>query len=374
MRRLHRRAAGLVLAAALLGACTSHSELRVTPVGRFDFEGGGNDDPALVAEELSGLARLRGDTYVAVSDEHACVHLLRIDVDPATGAILGAAFEGTIPLRDRTGFPLDDGHGPADREGVVADTAAGLLWIAHESLGPNAGLPGIAAHRLDSGFHELTVSPAAEPGLSVFTKMRDNRGFESLTRSPDGSEAWTASEEALTVDGPASSETQGTLVRLQRMDGAFRPLAQYAYEADPITGPITFPPMLRGRQLSGVSDLLALGDGTLLVLEREFGASKEGVPANRIRIYQADWKGATDVSKGEFAAGLSGRAFRPVKKKRLAEIAFPLSNSNFEGIALGPRLENGDWSLILIADNHSGTQQALFALRLNGLKEPDRTR
>jgi hypothetical protein len=158
------------------------------------------------------------------------------------------------------------------------------------------------------------------------------------------------------------------------MDGAFRPLAQYAYEADPITGPITFPPMLRGRQLSGVSDLLALGDGTLLVLEREFGASKDGVPANRIRIYQADWKGATDVSKGEFAAGLSGRAFRPVKKKRLAEIAFPLSNSNFEGIALGPRLENGDWSLILIADNHSGTQQALFALRLNGLKEPDRTR
>jgi hypothetical protein len=351
----------------LIGACASHTELNITPLGRYEFQGRGNDDPALVAEELSGIARWKGDTYVAVSDEHACAHLLRIEINPTTGAIDSVYFVGSIPLRDGEGESLEDGHGPSDREGVAADTAAGLIWVAHESAGPEAGQPAITAHAFAGGRLQQQMTPASEQGLAVYRHMRGNRGFESLTRSPDGKSAWTASEEALTVDGPVPTPTQGALVRLQRMDGAFRPVAQYAYEADPISAPITFPPPLRGRELSGVADLLALPDGTLLVLEREFGASPEGMPGNRIRIYQADWKGATDVSKGELANGLIDRAFRPVRKRRLAELSFPLSNSNFEGITLGPRLEGGDWSLILIADNHSGTQQALYALRLSGL-------
>ena len=362
------RAAALALAAALTGACASHSELRITPVGRYDFEGGGSEDPALTAEELSGLAPLGGDRYVAVSDEHATVHFLRIEVDPDSGTIVAASFEGLLVLRDGAGMPLEDGHGASDREGIVADTAAGLLWISHESAGPAAEYPAIAVHRLDSGYLEQTIDPASEPGLRVFFRLRGNRGFESLTRSPDGREAWTANEETLTADGPPPDGARGALVRLQRMDGEFRPLAQYAYEVDPITALIEFPPQLRGREASGVSDLLALPGGVLLVLEREFGAAENGIPANRIRIYRADWKGATDVSKGALAEGLEGRAFRTVKKTRLAELVFPLSNSNFEGIALGPRLANGERSLILIADNHSGTQQALYALRLSGLE------
>jgi hypothetical protein len=359
-------AAALALAAALAGACASHSELRLAPIGRFDFEAGGNDEPALVAEELSGLASLGGDRYVAVSDEHACVHFMRIEVDPDSGTIVAAAFEGSLVLRDASGSSLEDGGGPSDREGIVADTAAGLLWISHESAGPGAAHPSIAAHRLDTGILVERVDPADDPGLRVFLHARRNRGFESLTRSPDGRTAWTANEEALEVDGPAASQGQGTVVRLQRMDGAFRPLAQYAYEADPLSAPIELPP-LRGFEASGVSDLLALPGDVLLVLEREFGALESGMPANRIRIYRADWKAATDVSRGELSQGLVGRAFRPVNKTLLAELVFPLSNSNFEGIVLGPRLANGDWSVILIADNHSGTQQALYALRLTGL-------
>lgn len=366
--KLAGRTAALALAAALVGACASHSELRVTPVGPFAFEGGGHDDRALVAEELSGLAPLGGDRYVAVSDEHATAHFLRITVDPDSGHVLAAAFDGLLVLRGADGTPLEDARGPSDREGIVADTAAGLLWISHESAGPEKVFPAIAAHRLGSGELVRTIDPAGMPGLRAFERMRRNRGFESLTRSPDGREAWTANEEALESDGPTAGPERGTLVRLQRMDGDFRPLAQYAYEADPITAVIDFPPQLSGREASGVSDLLALPGGALLVLEREFGALENGIPANRIRIYHADWKGATDVSKGDLARGLEGRAFRPVKKSLLADLVFPLGNSNFEGIALGPRLANGERSLILIADNHSGTQQALYALRLGGIE------
>ncbi len=368
MRRALARVALAVCAALLLGASNACSDLRITPVGRFDFEGGASANPARVGEELSGLVRLAGDTYVAVSDEHACAHVLRIEVDPDSGSIRAATFLRAIPLTDAAGVSLEDGHGPSDREGVAIDTTAGLLWIAHESAGPGTAGPAIAAYGLDDGRLRREIDPASAPALAVYANIRANRGFESLTRRADGGGAWTANEEALTVDGPAPSATAGTLVRLERMDGAFRPLAQYAYEVDPLDGPITFPPQLAGREVSGVSDLLALPDGSLLVLEREFAAGASGIPSNRIRIYLADWKNATDVSKGKFAGGLAGRAFRPVRKKRLAELTFPLSNSNFEGIALGPRLANGDHSLLLVADNQAGTMQALYALRLAGLK------
>lgn len=368
MRHRPPRVALAVVAALALGACTSYADLRITPVGRFDFEGGANPNPALVGEELSGLAHWRGDTYIAVSDEHACAHVLRIRVDPDSGGIVSAAFEGAIPLFDAKGVSLEDGHGPSDREGVAIDTTAGLLWISHEDAGPGRDGPAIAAYGLDDGRLRRDLDPENTPLLGVFARMRSNRGFESLTRRADGSEAWTANEEALTVDGPGPSAKNGTLVRLVRMDGAFHPIAQYAYEVDSLDGPITFPPQLAGLKVSGVSDLLALPDGSLLVLEREFGAVDGGFPSNRIRIYAADWKNATDVSKGALATGLEGRTFKPVKKTRLVELTFPLSNSNFEGIALGPRLANGDWSLLLVADNQAGTMQALYALRLSGLK------
>jgi hypothetical protein len=347
--------------ASLGAACASHSELRMTPVGRFDFEGGASDDPARVAEELSGLAPLGGDRYLAISDEHACVHRLRIEVDPESGAIRSAAFEASIPLEDEAG-------GPTDREGIAVDSAAGEMWISTESAGTGIPGPAIVAYGLGDGRFIRKVVARDDPGLRVFASMRDNRGFESLTRAADGT-TWTACEEALETDGALPSDSTGSVVRLQKLDSALRPLAQYAYETDPYTAAITFPPMLRGREASGIADLLALPGGRLLVLERMFAAEPGGLPLNRIRIYEADLTSATDVSKGAAAEGLAGHARRPLRKRRLADLAFPLSNSNFEGIALGPVLANGDRSVILIADNHAGTQQALYALRLAGLED-----
>lgn len=354
--------AGVLLAGACT-ACTSHSELRITAVGRFDFEGGASEDPRFVAEELSGLAAIDDSTFLAISDEHSVVHRLRIDVDRSTGAVLAATFTGRIPLA----APAQAGA-PADGEGVIVDPAAGTMCVSFESAGPEIIGPAVARYGLEDGRLIDVVTTATAPGLRVFEAMRGNRGFESLTRAPDDGTLWTATEEALTCDGAGPSDSTGTIVRLQKLDAALNPLAQYAYEADPLAGRIVFPPMLRGSDVSGVADLLALPGGRLLVLERMFAAEPGGLPFNRIRIYEVGFDGATDVSQGDLAAGLAGHAFRPVRKRLLVEQVFPLSNSNFEGIALGPRLENGDYSLLLIADNHSGTQHALLAMRLAGVE------
>jgi len=54
------------------------------------------------------------------------------------------------------------------------------------------------------------------PVPAVFANLRPNFGFESLARRFDGAVIWTANEEALTVDGPLSTTTTGSTVRLLR--------------------------------------------------------------------------------------------------------------------------------------------------------------
>jgi len=344
------------------GADRPPAALRLEPVGRYDFIGGWNRDPELVAEELSGLAWLHDSVFVAVSDQHAFLHFLVIDVDPRSGAVRRARFDGARALGDADGRPLERARGFADREGIVADEAADRVWLSQEKVGDPPG-PAIAEHRLSDGRLVRAVDPRNTPGLAVFRSARSNLAFESLTRTPDGGTFWTANEEALEKDGPTPTAERGTVVRLQALDRDLVPLAQVAYETDPHTGPIRTPEMFSGRALSGVSDLLAV-DGGLLVLERMFAGDANGFAQNRIRIYQVDLRAATDVSRGRTARGLAGRTYTPAAKRLLAELTYPLSNSNFEGMALGPPLENGDRSMLLIADNNAGPGQALFALRL----------
>jgi hypothetical protein len=148
---------------------------------------------------------------------------------------------------------------------------------------------------------------------------------------------------------------------LQRFDATtMSPAGQWAYRTDAISADSPFTTAER----SGVSDLLALPDGRLLVLERELGGAF--VPDFRNRIYLVDFVGATDTS----AIGPLGTAsFAGVSKTLLWQGDF--DNDNFEGITLGPQLANGDYSVILVSDDGGGTNlQSLYALRMTGVPEP----
>ena len=111
-----------------------------------------------------------------------------------------------------------------------------------------------------------------------------------------------------------------------------------------------------------MTDLLALPGGEVLVLERVVGL---GLSA---KIYLIDMEGATDTTRiGSLARG----EVIPVKKKLVFERN--TGGKNFEGITLGPELENGWRSLILIEDNGGGEQHALMPLRLKA-GPPESTR
>jgi len=347
-------------------ARTDAPAIALIPVGRFDFTAPRSENRALAPEELSGIAWIEGSHYIAIGDEHATMHRLEIDLDPETGRIKSVHFEKAIPLRYEDGTLIPDSLG-SDREGIEFNPDDHTVCISNEHTGADQSRPSIACHTIDEGRTTRLIRTDGPDMLKVFSTERLNGGFESITRRPDGGEIWSGNEMPLTVDGDLPSDTTGAVVRLQKFDPTMKPLAQYAYRLDPYPQKIAMPPRLRGYAVNGLSELLMLPGGTLLALERTFAGDTAGFPNLRIRIYQVDLDGATDVSGIGPDVGLRGARYVPASKRLLWEKNFGLTNSNFEGMAIGPQLRNGDLPLILVADNNGGDDEAFYTLRISGL-------
>jgi hypothetical protein len=291
--------------------------------------------------ELSGAAYrapLGGSSHQLYAVQDSGNQLVTLTVGlAANGALTSAAASATQTLAPGYDF-----------EGMALGPA-GSVFVAEESTP--------AIRRYD----EATGAALATLGMPpVYANNRANFAFESLTRAPDGSTYWTANEEALNPDGSLSTTSQGTTVRLQRFSydaaGTLTLGPQYAYAVDPIhVGTST-----DSRTRSGLVDLVALPDSTLLVLERSLGISGVvfGVPLYQYedRIYRVTFAGATDISQSPLNSGLIGQSYAPVSKTLLwkGQVGGGFGQ-NMEGLALGPQLAGGDWSLLGVVDNGGGS-------------------
>jgi hypothetical protein len=257
---------------------------------------------------LSGITYIGGEQYIAVMDNSNKLVRLRVALSP-TGAIASTQVLGGITLAATHDYE------------AIAPGGHGTVLLAEEDT------PAIREFRLVDGVLVRTITPPA-----IFAQRRANFGFESLTS--DGTFAWAANEEALTSDGPLSTATQGTTVRLLRIpvipgQAAATPAStwpQFAYRSQPWHGSAV------GSARSGVSELVMLPGGTLLTLERSFAFNLAGF--FQCRIYEIGFAAATDV-RG-FTAGLTGQTYTTTTKRLL----WSGSNvNNMEGLALGPRLD-----------------------------------
>jgi hypothetical protein len=343
-----------------------HEPLQLVAVGRYDFQAQPTGNPALLAEELSGIDWIGENQYITVGDDHASVHQLTIHLDPQTGRVVDAQFRTPVRLQDASGVEIPDSLG-SDREGIRFIPESHEVWISNEHTDGDQSRSSLARHRLRDGRLLELVRTDGPSMLRVFSRQRLNGGFESLAKSPDGSGYWIANEMPLSIDGEPATDSTGGVVRLQRLDAQMRPLTQVPYPLDPYFAKIQSPPQLAGFAVSGLSELCELPGGALLAMERSFAGDSTGSANLRIRIYAIDLTGATNVSQFGWAEGLRGRPYTPVAKRLLWEENFGLTTSNFEGMTLGPALENGDRPLVLIADNNGGTNEALYVLRVTGL-------
>ena len=284
---------------------------------------------------VSGITEMSGVTFLATTGNHH--HFAAVQDSGSKLTLFDVVFtsDGSIASATATGsLALSPG---LDFEGIAfTNLSRNSVYISEETT------PAVREYHLTSGNMMQVLSMPV-----VFDNIRANRGLESLTRTVGGTVMWTANEESLTVDGPVATTTNGTVVRLQQLlvDGdAAAPAAQYAYFVEPIhdTG-------FAGQQRSGLTDLVALPDGTVLTLERSFAALAS--PTYLGRVYQVDFSAATDLSQLPLTAGLSGQNFTPVDKQLLASFTVGSNGENLEGLTLGPRLANGHWTLLGVVDD-----------------------
>jgi len=263
--------------------------------------------------------------------------------NPSTGAVSPTSFGSQITL------------GGSDLEGVAYNAANNSIYVSDET-GPT-----IKEYNLSGSLLNTVSVP------SVYSNYRTNLSLESLSLQNNHQSLWTANEQALNGDDHESSTSSGTTVRIQKFDSNLNPAGQWAYQTHAITN--SFPSV--SDEQNGVADIAVLPNGKVLVLEREADAYLDFLDPTlqyRNRIYEVDFTGATDVS---FIPSLDGVSYSAVQKRLLWDHTSYASNrNNFEGMALGPQLDNGDYSLLLISDgdNSGGYShlESLYALRLSG--------
>ncbi|MBO9543505.1 MAG: esterase-like activity of phytase family protein [Caulobacter sp.] len=210
-----------------------------------------------------------------------------------------------------------------DAEALRIDPLTGdLLWTT-EGDAPHGFDPMVRRMGRDGAPKETIPTP-----FSFRDGARPNLTYEGLSFSPDGKWLWLSMEAPRVQDGPVSSVAAGGLTWITKLDRLGKVVARYAYRLDPIQAA----PAKRGD--NGISEILALDDRRLLVLERSGVEDAAGRFTYHCRLYVVDVR-------------------RPSEKRlvlnfdRLAGVP----TANLEAMAWGP-LRNGRRTLVLMSDDN----------------------
>lgn len=330
----------------------------------------------VAAGNYSGIAHLHDDIYAVVSDksDSALYFNFRIQVNPKTGELEQVE---NLGFTERTDGTLNDGkfwqgqEKGFDHEAVVkaSDSTLVITSEGYCRLKEYPVLP-ISANAPKISYQQ-NLWESRWPSSDFYP----NYNFESLAFDSVRQYLWTIPESTLRKDGQPATPQNGLVnqLRLMRYDWGkikenrnkdeyseqvsckqvsskqdSRYMTTYAYQMDK---PSTH--KKADIYVMGVSELCALPDGQLLVLEREAFIPKIKIGAFcKCKLYQIN-----PLNSEEFSMKENFSSDTPFLKKRLlAEWKTGLSISkrsfaNYEGMCLGPKLEDGSQIVILLSDS-----------------------
>lgn len=325
----------------------------------------------VTAGNYSGIAHLHDDIYAVVSDksDSALYFNFRIRVNPKTGELEQVE---NLGFTERTDGTLNDGkfwqgqEKGFDHEAIVkaSDSTLVITSEGYCRLKEYPVLP-ISANAPKISYQQ-NLWESRWPSSDFYP----NYNFESLAFDSVRQYLWTIPESTLRKDGQPATPQNGLANRLRLMrlnwgkikenrnkeeyseqvssKKASRYMTAYAYQMDQ--------PSTRKKAdiyVMGVSELCALPDGQLLVLEREAFIPKIKIGAFcKCKLYQIN-----PLNSEEFALKEKFSSDTPFLKKRLLtewKTGLSLSKrsfANYEGMCLGPKLEDGSQVVILLSDS-----------------------
>jgi hypothetical protein len=310
---------------------------------------------------LGGLSALAWDAtedlFHALADdpgEHGPPRLYRLRLS-FDGPAPTAEVLSWQPLRDAHGKPY--GAGIADPEGLAL-LPDGSLLVASEGLAEQGVAPFLRRFSTDGGeLAEIGLPQRYLPTADGAAGVRASLGFESLAVAPDGRHLYLATEGPLAQDGPAADLGVAALARLLVLSWPeARLLAEHAYDVEPVR--LTPQPQDAFR-IAGLVELLALGPGRLLALERQFAVGA----GFSLRLYAVGLWGATDLAEVDALAASQPAA--TVCKELLLDFAdLGLEPGNLEGLSWGPALADGRRTIVVVEDDNFAEGPAARFLRL----------
>ena len=353
----------IFLAFSLLAGAQDWKVVRENPQKAFP--------KTVAAGNYSGIAHLHDDIYAVVSDksDSALYFNFRIQVNPKTGELEQVE---NLGFTERTDGTLNDGklwqgkEKGFDHEAIVKVSDSTLV-IASEGYCRLKEYPILhtSADAAKVGYQQ-NLWESRWPSSDFYP----NYNFESLAFDSVRHYLWTIPESTLRKDGQPATPQNGLAnqLRLMRFDWGkikenrkkeeyseqvsskkdSRYMTPYAYQMDQ---PSTH--KKADIYVMGVSELCALPDGQLLVLEREAFIPKIKIGAFcKCKLYLIN-----PLNSDGFSMEEKFSADTPFLKKRLLtewKTGLSLSKrsfANYEGMCLGPKLEDGSQVVILLSDS-----------------------
>lgn len=334
------------------------------------------------------------------------VEKFSLNVDPITGAISNFNLLQTIPFTVPAGITLN---------GVTSSTTTpfnglnplllngnkSVLGLSQDAEGfavaPNGNFyvsdeygPSVYEFSPTGSFIRAFTTPSnlipreastlnyVDGRPTITTGRQDNRGFEGVTISPDGSKLYALLQDPLVNEGSSNDGRRSRNLRLVEFNTATGlSTAQYIYQVEDIIDinariPGTandFSATNQGRSI-GISSITALNDNEFIVIERDnrgFGVDDPTAanPVGSKRLYKISLTGATDVSGTSLAnTNTLPGGVTPVSKTLFQDLQASIVAAGqkipekIEGFTVGPKLNDGTYALIVGTDNDFSVTQS----------------
>ncbi|PQJ73544.1 esterase-like activity of phytase family protein [Polaribacter butkevichii] len=295
---------------------------------------------------LSGLDAANGGYYFVVDDAHN-PRFVKAEIGIQKNKIQAVDFKNVVFLNDTvTSYYKDNA---LDLESIFVDEEKQEVNFVGEGSIHNDKSPTIFTTDLNGNFLEAYELPKS---LSNNKVIKHNAVFEGSSKSLDGKGFWVAMEAPLKTDGEEPTFTKtSSPVRITYFDKKSKKATkQFAYQLEHITKPS------KGNiNLNGVTSLLEYKENHFFIIERTY-QSGYGAHGNIVRIFDAVLdEQTTNVLNID---ALKETTFIPLKKRLLLnfeDVKDQLTDGiidNIEGLTFGPKLANGNQSLILVSDDN----------------------
>ena len=303
----------------------------------------------------SGISHVRDNIYAIVDDKDAVdgFKLLTLDIDRENGKVLKAMLSELEGMKERR---TKGENTKRDCEGVAYFPEANTVFVSGEEE------QRILEYTIEG---RLTGRELAIPSIMKRDKIVPNLGFEALTYNDKQKRFWTTTESTLPADGKLSSPHNPLIhnrLRFVGFDNTLKPVESYIYQMDLLKATDK-----TATSLYGAPSLLALDDGRIIVMEREGCFPKKQYGSwVRIKLYIVDPKQSKPVNIDTPMARVGEE--NVMRKELICEFVTRLrlgrmNLSNYEGMCLGPKLNDGRQTLILVADSQNGMGNWMYHIK-----------